>query len=76
MSLVEYYSNLDSYIVYNHNHDIKCLYLMIFPVTELSMAALQMKLKKLELQHSKKEPKFKIISRGAHNRKIFNRMVC
>ncbi|XP_071152338.1 uncharacterized protein [Mytilus edulis] len=44
-------------------------------VTELSVAALQMKLKKLELQNSKKEPKFKIISRGAHNRKIFNRMI-
>ncbi|XP_071179609.1 uncharacterized protein [Mytilus edulis] len=44
-------------------------------VTELSMAALQMKLKKLELQQSKKDPKFKIISRGAHNRKIFNRMI-
>ncbi|CAG2219625.1 unnamed protein product [Mytilus edulis] len=44
-------------------------------VTELSMAALQMKLKKLELQHSRKEPKFKIISRDAHNRKIFNRMI-
>ncbi|XP_052073203.1 uncharacterized protein LOC127711251 [Mytilus californianus] len=44
-------------------------------VTEPSMVALQMKLRKLELQQSKKEPKFKIISRDVHNRKIFNRMV-
>ncbi|CAC5386678.1 unnamed protein product [Mytilus coruscus] len=47
-------------------------------VTEPSMERLQImqiQFRKLKLQQSKKEPKFKIISRGAHNRKIFSRMV-
>lgn len=48
---------------------------MCFIVTEASVAAMAIKLRKLQIKQTKKEPSVHIISRSPNNQKIFNRMI-